>query len=160
MIGLTVVAVGTSLPEVATSVVAAMRGQRDLAVGNAVGSNLFNILAVLGITAVVSPSPLPIAPAAIRVDIPVMIAVAVACLPIFANGHVLRRWEGWMFFALYLCYALWLVLDASDHAARDSYRTVMLFFTVPLVAVTIGVVGYRARRGARAEEITPPSTTP
>ena len=93
VIGLTVVAIGTSLPEVATTVTAAVRGQRDLAVGNAVGSNLFNVLAVLGITATVSPSPLPVPTSAIQVDIPVMIAVAVACLPIFINGFVLKRWE-------------------------------------------------------------------
>lgn len=150
VIGLTVVAIGTSLPEVATSVVAAVRGQRDLAVGNAVGSNLFNLLAVLGITAAVSPHPLPVAPSAIQVDIPVMIAVAVACLPIFASGHVLARWEGFMFFALYVCYVVWLVLDASEHGARDSYGFVMLFFTLPLTMVTVGVVGYRTLRPARS----------
>ena len=94
VIGLTVVAIGTSLPEVATTIVAAMRGQRDLAVGNAIGSNLFNLLAVLGITAVVSPTSLPIPDSALEVDIPVMIAVAVACLPIFVVGNVLQRWEG------------------------------------------------------------------
>ncbi len=87
VVGLTVVAIGTSLPEVATSVLAALRGQRDLAVGNAIGSNLFNLLAVLGVTATVSPNAIPVAASAIRVDLPVMIAVAVACLPIFANGY-------------------------------------------------------------------------
>ncbi len=87
VIGLTVVAIGTSLPEVATSVLAAMRGQRDLAVGNAIGSNLFNLLAVLGVTAVVSPNAIPVAASAVQVDIPVMVAVAVACLPIFGTGR-------------------------------------------------------------------------
>ncbi|MGA1704090.1 MAG: calcium/sodium antiporter, partial [Ilumatobacteraceae bacterium] len=82
VIGLTVVAVGTSLPEIATSVLAAARGQRDLAVGNAIGSNLFNILAVLGITALVSPSSIPFSDGVLSLDIPVMIAVAIACLPI------------------------------------------------------------------------------
>jgi cation:H+ antiporter len=152
VIGLTVVAVGTSLPEVATSVIAAMRGQRDLAVGNAVGSNLFNLLAVLGLAATVSPNPLPVAPSAVQVDIPVMIVVAIACLPIFANGHVLERWEGIVFLAYYVAYIGWLVLDAGEHGARDSYGAVMVFFAVPLTAITMAVVGVRAHRQRVAEE--------
>lgn len=146
VIGLTVVAIGTSLPEVATSVLAAMRGERDLAVGNAIGSNLFNLLAVLGITAIVSPNAIPVAASAVQVDIPVMLAVAVACLPIFANGHVLNRWEGVVFLGLYAAYIAWLVVDASDHAVRDSYGTVMAFFVVPIVALTITVLWARGRR--------------
>jgi cation:H+ antiporter len=150
MIGLTVVAIGTSLPEVATSVVAAVRGQRDLAVGNAVGSNLFNILAVLGITATVSPHPLPVPTSAVQVDIPVMVAVAVACLPIFVNGYDLDRWEGVVFFGLYTGYLTWLVLDGSDSRHRESYGAVMLFFVIPIVVLTMVVIGLRsARRDGR-----------
>ncbi len=149
VIGLTIVAVGTSLPEVATTVVAAIRGQRDLAVGNAIGSNLFNLLAVLGITALVSPKSLPIADTAIRVDIPVMIVVAVACLPIFMDGAVLRRWEGAVFFAYYVLYLGWLVVDSSGHDSRDAYRTAVVYFIVPLTALTIAVVVYRARQRDR-----------
>jgi len=152
VIGLTVVAVGTSLPEVATSVIAAMRGQRDLAVGNAVGSNLFNLLAVLGLTATISPHPLPVAPSAVQVDIPVMILVAVACLPIFANGHVLERWEGIVFLAYYIAYVGWLVLDAGDQGARDSYGAVIAFFAVPLTTITMVVLGVRAHRQRVADE--------
>jgi cation:H+ antiporter len=146
LIGLTVVAVGTSLPEVATSVIAAVRGQRDLAVGNAVGSNLFNLLGVLGITAAISPNPLPVAQSAIQVDIPIMIVVAIACLPIFANGHVLHRWEGIVFFGAYLAYLAWLILDATEHGARESYGSIMLYFAIPLVALTVAVIVVRAHR--------------
>ncbi len=150
LIGLTIVAVGTSLPEVATTVVAAVRGQRDLAVGNAVGSNLFNILAVLGITATVSPHPLPVPTSAVQVDIPVMVAVAVACLPIFVNGYDLDRWEGVVFFGLYTGYLTWLVLDGSDSRHRESYGAVMLFFVIPIVVLTMVVIGLRsARRDGR-----------
>jgi cation:H+ antiporter len=152
VIGLTIVAVGTSLPEVATSVIAAIRGQRDLAVGNAVGSNLFNLLAVLGITAIVAPHPLPVAPSAVQVDIPVMVVVAVACLPIFANGHVLNRWEGILFLAYYVAYVGWLVLDAGDHGARESYGAVIVIFAVPLTAVTVAVLAIRAHRLRVAQE--------
>jgi cation:H+ antiporter len=146
VIGLTVVAIGTSLPEVATSVLAAIRGQRDLAVGNAIGSNLFNLLAVLGITALIAPNPLPVATSAVQVDIPVMVAVAVACLPIFADGHVLNRWEGVVFLAFYAGYLTWLVLDASDNTLRDSYGDVVIFFVVPITTLTLALVAYRARR--------------
>ncbi len=150
VIGLTVVAIGTSLPEVATSVLAALRGERDLAVGNAIGSNLFNLLAVLGVTASVAPNAIPVAASAIQVDFPVMIVVAVACLPIFANGHVLMRWEGALFFVFYAGYITWLILDASEHSIRDDYGNVMLFFVVPLTAITMTVIGFQGRSASRA----------
>ncbi len=146
VIGLTVVAIGTSLPEVATSVLAAIRGQRDLAVGNAIGSNLFNLLAVLGITALIAPNPLPVATSAVQVDIPVMVVVAVACLPIFADGHVLNRWEGFVFLGFYAGYLTWLILDASDSGLRDSYGDVVLFFVVPITTLTLAIIGFRGRR--------------
>lgn len=113
VIGLTVVAAGTSLPELATSVVAAVRGQRDIAVGNVVGSNIFNVLAILGAAAVVSADGLPVASTAIAVDLPVMIGVSLACLPVFFTGHVISRWEGALFLALYLSYVQYLVLAAA-----------------------------------------------
>jgi len=81
VIGLTVVAAGTSLPEVAASVVAALRGERDIAVGNAIGSSLYNILLVLGTTALVAPMGVAVAQSVQNFDLPVMIAVSVACLP-------------------------------------------------------------------------------
>jgi len=146
VIGLTVVAVGTSLPEVATSLLAAIRGQRDLAVGNAIGSNLFNLLGVLGITALIAPNPLPVAMSAVQVDLPVMVAVAVACLPIFANGHVLNRWEGAAFLGFYVGYLTWLVIDASDSGLRDSYGDVVLFFVVPITTLTLAIIGFRSRK--------------
>ncbi len=146
VIGLTVVAIGTSLPELATSILAAARGERDLAVGNAVGSNLFNLLAVLGISAVVSPRSIPVLDGAITVDIPVMIAAAVACLPLFATGYVLARWEGALFLAYYAAYILWLLLDATDHGLRDNYAWAMAGFVIPLTAITFGVIGWRAFR--------------
>jgi cation:H+ antiporter len=145
VIGLTVVAIGTSLPEVATSLLAAMRGERDLAVGNAIGSNLFNLLAVLGITAAIAPNPLPVAASAVQVDLPVMIAVAVACLPIFANGYVLSRWEGILFVVAYAGYLAWLVIDATDHSSRDSYANVMVLFVLPITALTIAILWFRNR---------------
>jgi len=91
VIGLTIVAAGTSLPEVATSVVASIRGERDIAVGNVVGSNIFNILCVLGASAAASKTGIAVTTSVLKFDIPVMTAAAVACLPEagFREGKVL-----------------------------------------------------------------------
>jgi cation:H+ antiporter len=150
VIGLTVVAVGTGLPEAATSVVAALRGERDIAVGNIVGSNIFNVLAVLGLAGLVSPGGLAVSPAALGFDIPVMIAVALACLPIFYTGHMIARWEGALFFGYYVVYVAYLVLRATDHDALAGFELVMLAFVLPITAVTLGVLAVRARRASRA----------
>jgi cation:H+ antiporter len=146
VIGLTIVAAGTSLPEVATSILAAVRGERDIAVGNVVGSNIFNILAVLGLSGLVAPSGLPVSPALVAFDAPVMIAVAVACLPIFASGATIARWEGALFLFFYLAYTAYLVLAAQQHDALPAFSTVMQLFVLPLTAITLVVVGWRAWR--------------
>ena len=111
IIGLTIVAAGTSLPELATSVVAAMRGEREIAVGNVIGSCLFNLLSIAGIAALVTPGGLEVATSLLRFDIPVMVVVALACLPIFAAGHLIARWEGALFLGYYLAYVLYLILS-------------------------------------------------
>jgi cation:H+ antiporter len=110
IIGLTIVAAGTSLPEVATSIVATVRGERDIAVGNVVGSNIFNILAVLGVSSLVAPEGLGVSAAALRVDLPVMLVTALACLPIFFSGYVISRREGFLFLAAYVAYLLYYIL--------------------------------------------------
>ena len=140
VIGLTVVAIGTSLPELATSVVAAMKGERDIAVGNVVGSNLFNILSVLGLTAVVVPNGVPVPMAALTFDFPVMIAVSIACLPIFFVGSRIDRWEGALFLFYYIGYTSYLVLDAAGHDALPVYSRVMLWFVIPITIVTLVIV--------------------
>lgn len=111
IIGLTLVAAGTSLPELATSVVAAARGQREIAVGNIVGSNLFNLFCVLGAAAVILP--VPVSPAALRLDVPVMVGSAVVCLPFFWTGLRLSRIEGALMLAGFLAYYGWLVVGPS-----------------------------------------------
>jgi cation:H+ antiporter len=146
IIGLTIVAVGTSLPELATSVVATLRGERDIAVGNVVGSNIFNILSVLGLTALVAPSGVPVAPAAITFDIPVMIGVAIACLPVFFNGYRIERWEGALFLGYYVAYTAYLALNATQHDALPMFSAVMLWFVIPLTVITLVVVTVRSLR--------------
>ena len=153
IIGLTIVAAGTSLPELATSVVAALRGERDIAVGNIVGSNIFNILAIAGIAAVVTPGGLEVAPALLRFDILVMIAVALACLPIFASGHLIARWEGALFLGYYAAYVLYLILAATQHDALPAFSAAMFGFVLPLTTVTLIVLLLRHR--SRTAEGTP-----
>lgn len=143
VIGLTIVAAGTSLPEVATSVMAALRGERDIAVGNAVGSCIFNILSVVGISASVAPVDLAVAPAMLAFDLPVMVAVAVACLPVFFTGNRIDRWEGGLFLALYSAYTLYLILKAGGHAALPGYGAAMGGLVLPLVAVTLLLLAWR-----------------
>jgi cation:H+ antiporter len=161
VIGLTVVAAGTSLPEVATSVVAGIRGERDIAVGNVVGSNLYNILMVLGAAALVSDSGLYVAPAAISFDIPVMLVVAVACLPIFFAGNVVNRWEGLMFLGYWIAYTAYVILLAARHDALDEFSLVMTAYVIPLTVATMAVITWRTvRRHLRARTIEQRNTAP
>jgi cation:H+ antiporter len=153
VIGLTVVAVGTSLPEIATSVIAAARGQRDLAVGNAIGSNLFNIMAVLGISSIITP--IGVSDSALGFDLPFMLAVAVACLPMFVNGFVLKRWEGTVFLGYYVAYLVWLGLKAAENGFADTFSVAMLGFVVPITALTLAVIGWRGWRAWRAGTLVP-----
>jgi len=147
VIGLTVVAVGTSMPEIATSLIAALRGQRDIAVGNVVGSNIFNLLAVLGAAGVVSAGGLGVPDAARNFDLWVMLAVAFACLPILLTGHEIARWEGGVFLGYYAAYVLYLILAAKQHDSLPAYSSIMLSYVMPLTIVTL-VVSFMRRRGA------------
>lgn len=154
IIGLTVVAAGTSLPELATSVIAAVRGERELAVGNVVGSNVFNIGAVMGLAATISPGGVPVEVSAVRFDLPVMLAVAVALLPIAFTGYGIARWEGALFVAYYAAYVTFLLLDATTHDALPAYSALMLTFVAPLTALTLlllAVYELGVRRGRRLE---------
>jgi cation:H+ antiporter len=149
VIGLTIVAVGTSLPEVATSVLASVRGERDIAVGNLVGSNLFNLLAVLGLGGLVAPDGIPVPPGALTFDIPVMIGAAIAALPIFFTGYTIKRWEGGLLTGFYLAYTAVILMDAADHPALHDFGMAMTYFVIPLTALTLTVRAFRARHQPR-----------
>ena len=146
IIGLTIVAAGTSLPEVATSVVATLRNERDIAIGNVVGSNIYNILAILGIAGIATPGGLVVAPTMLQFDLLVMTAVALACLPVFFSGYSIARWEGAVFFVGYLAYTAYLVLDAIQHGALPMFSNTMLFLLLPMVVLTLIVVSIRSLR--------------
>jgi cation:H+ antiporter len=146
VIALTIVAAGTSMPEVATSVAAALKGERDIAVGNVVGSSIFNILGCLGISAVVAGGPgLEVAPSLLAFDIWVMLAVALACLPMFITGGEIARWEGGVFAGYYVAYVSYLILAAQEHYALGAFSSVMLSFVVPLTVITLVVSVVRRR---------------
>jgi cation:H+ antiporter len=107
VVGLTVVAVGTSLPELATSVAAARRRQADVAFGNAIGSNVVNLLAVLGAASLIRPIP---ASGLRTVDVVVLLVSAVLLLPLMGRGSVLNRWEGGLLLAGYAAFVVSLVV--------------------------------------------------
>lgn len=150
IIGLTIVAAGTSLPEVATSILASIRGERDIAVGNAIGSNIFNLLGVLGLASAISPAGIAVSDTALRFDLPIMVAVAVACLPIFFTGHIIARWEGALFLGYYIAYTVYLVLAATGNTALPLIRAAMMWFVIPLTLTTLTVVTVRAVAGQRS----------
>jgi cation:H+ antiporter len=144
VIGLTIVAAGTSMPEVATSVMAAIKGERDMAVGNVVGSNTFNILGCLGLSSLAAGGAgLAVPPAVLNFDIWVMLAVALACLPVFVSGREIARWEGAVFISYYVAYVLYLILQAQQHDALEAYSSTMMGFVIPITLVTLVAVMLR-----------------
>lgn len=152
IIGLTVVAAGTSLPELATSVVAARKGERDIAVGNVVGSNLFNLLAVLGATSLVGGG-IDVPQAAIDTDLPVAFLVAVVALPALAVGLRVAPWEGVLLLLAYVGYIGYLVLDGTGSAGAPTARLALLGALAGLgVLLLVAGSAYHRRAGARTRD--------
>jgi cation:H+ antiporter len=137
VIGLTIVAAGTSLPEVVTSVVATIRGERDIAVGNVVGSNIFNILCVLGASGLVSPVPLLAGEQMTQLDLPVMLGVALLCVPLFFTSATLTRPDGALFLGLYLFYVWYLIALALSQPYLPVLQSAFLFAVLPLVVLYV-----------------------
>lgn len=137
VIGLTIVAIGTSLPELMTSVMAAIKGERDIAVGNVVGSNIFNILCVLGISGLVSPTPLLAGAQLASLDIPVMLAVAVLCLPFFFAGATLNRLEGSLFLLAYAAYTWYLIALSLQHSYLADLQQGIVFGLIPVIGTYV-----------------------
>ncbi len=146
IIGLTVVAICTSLPELAAALIAALRGEREIAVGTVIGSNLFNLLAVLGLTALITPEPLSISPNALAFDLPVMLGVAVLSLPVFYSGYRITRAEGLVFLCLYLAYGLHVAAFTMGMPLAGRLERLMLFYVLPVLAVVLLYTTVRAWR--------------
>jgi len=148
IVGLTVVAAGTSLPEAATSVLSSIRGQRDIAVGNVVGSNIFNLFLILGAAGLFAPAGIKVSRGVLGFDLPVMIAVAVVCLPLFYTGAVISRLEGLLLLGYYAAYTVYLFLEAAEHEALKGYSDALLYFALPLTAVILLITVWQHRRSA------------
>jgi len=156
VIGLTIVAVGTSLPELATSMVAALRGERDLAVGNAIGSNIFNILIVLGVAVIAAPDGMAVGSHVLDFDLPIMVAVVVLAIPIFVLGSDVSRWEGFLFTVYFAAYNIVLYRQA-EHGDGGSTRTFVLAVAIPLAIVLLSfaqswIAGKRGSAGNPIEK--------
>lgn len=103
-IGLTVVAIGTSAPELVTTIVSTLRNERDIAIGNLLGSSIYNILLILGITCLVPTHGLALPRSLVRIDIPIMVTVVLVCIPIFISGRRVHRAEGAAMVVAYLSF--------------------------------------------------------
>ena len=112
-IGLTVVAIGTSAPELVTTLVSTLKRQRDIAIGNLLGSSTYNILFILGVTCVISPDAVAVNPVLLGTDIPVMVAVSLLCVPVFFSGRQVSRLEGGAFVAAYLGYLAYTIVTRT-----------------------------------------------
>lgn len=137
IIGLTIVAAGTSLPEGATSLMAAVRGEHDIAIGNAIGSNLFNLLLVLGLATVLTPGGLLVKPGVLAFDLPVMVMVALLCWPILFTHQQISRWEGWLLLGYYGIYITYLVLSTAETPNYQNYRFLLSWATLPLLMLPL-----------------------
>ena len=105
ILGLTVVAVGTSAPELATTIMATLKNERDIAIGNLIGSGTYNILfIILGVTCLATPSGVPVDTSLLRIDLPLAALVALLCVPIFVTDRRISRLEGALFVTAYAVY--------------------------------------------------------
>lgn len=147
VIGLTIVSIGTSLPEVATSVASARKGNADIAVANVMGSNLYNVFLTMGLTLIIAPSFLDVSIQALEFDLPFMVAVSIACIPIFIAGFNLTRSDGIIFLFYYSSYLAYLVLDAYESPIIQMTEKVFLFGVLPatLIYMVWRVILYRKR---------------
>ncbi len=150
IIGLTIISFGTSLPEIATSIMAALKGERDIAVGNIVGSNTFNILTVLGVAAAVAPAGIHIAADALRFDIPFMVAIAIVCWPMLADGLKVSRVNGIFLLAFYGAYLAYLFMLSRNHEGAGWFYNLWLYAALPAVTIAMLWMAVRAWRSRAA----------
>jgi len=140
VIGLTVVAVGTSLPEVVVVLIAALKKEGDIAVGSIIGSNILNLLAVLGVSGLFIENTIPVQSVLLQFDMIVLIAASGLCIPIFYTGFRIERWEGGIFLFFYLSYIFYLFLSNTGHSWLDGFSNLMIYFVLPVIRLIILVV--------------------
>lgn len=137
VIGLTIIAAGTSLPEVATSVMAALRGQRDIAVGNVIGSNTFNVLLCLGAAGSASPDGLGVSPHVLSLDLWVMLGVAAITVPLFIVGYTVTRLNGLLLLLAYGAYTAYLIMLAQNSPAAPAFGDAIVRYALPLTTIVL-----------------------
>ena len=148
VIGLTIVAIGTSLPEIVTSILAAVRGEKDLAVGSIVGSNILNILSVIGISGLFI-SGIPVQDTLLRVEYLILMGVSVLCFPIFFTGRKIKRIEGFIFVTGYVLYLFYLYLDSITSTFMDPFLNGVFYGFIPLVLIYLVfalIIEFRTRK--------------
>jgi cation:H+ antiporter len=109
VIGLTIIAIGTSAPELVTTLVSTIRGERDLAIGNLLGSSVYNIAVVLGLTCLVAPAGVPVPAEVLASDLVLLVGATVVTVPVMLTGARMTRAEGGLFVVAYLGYLGWLL---------------------------------------------------
>jgi len=145
VIGLTIVAAGTSLPEVATSVIAAIKGEGDISAGNVVGSNIFNLLGVLGIAAIVAPQSIEVSHQVLTFDLPVAVFAALVALPVFFVDNSVSRFEGFLFLTYFVAYNAYVVLRAMNDPSLGMFNTFLIAY-VPLTFFLLLALALRHHR--------------
>ncbi|MEZ4815008.1 MAG: calcium/sodium antiporter [Bdellovibrionota bacterium] len=152
VIGLTIVSIGTSLPEIVTSLVAAYRKESDIAVGNVIGSCIFNSLSVLGLSAIFSKTTLIVPDIALNFDIPVMVAASIACLPIFFSEYRVGRWEGALFLGYYIIYTLKLILEANGSSYLPIMQHASFYYIIPLTVLVVSTATFKFHKKNQIKE--------
>ncbi len=135
IIGLTIIAVGTSLPELVTSLMALAHRRCDLAVGNIVGSSIFNILGVVSVMTLVSSGGVTVTANNLSMDLPVLLASSVVCLPIFFSGYRISRLEGIFFIIYYLVYIVFFAVITAPDSFFGTYVRISMIYVIPSVFI-------------------------
>lgn len=142
VVGLTIVAMGTSAPEAAVSITAALKGSADITIGNVVGSNIMNILVILGLTAVIIVT--PVAKSTVKIEIPYMIAITFLLLALGMSGNQITFWEGvilWAAFLVYLGYLFWMATKNKEEEEEEEEKPVWKLLVLTLVGLVLVVWG-------------------
>jgi cation:H+ antiporter len=149
VMGLTVVAVCASLPPLMMSLLAAWRGERELAVGNVIGSSLYNLTGVLAVTVLASPGGLSVSPNSLSFDLPALLGAALLAWPLFRQGYRLTRLEGLLLLALYGLYGLHLIAFSTGMPLATRLERLLLMYMLPVLVALVGAAAWRYRRRAR-----------
>lgn len=147
VIALTLVAAGTSVPEVAASLMAAIRGERDMAVGNVIGSNIYNLLFILGGSALAGGAGgVPVASSMLTFDFVILAVVSLACVPIFFSHYAIDRWEGALFLIYYTVYTAYLILKSTNHDHLPYLSAALFYFVIPMSLVILAAILWSSHR--------------